>query len=208
MIPRFRSIEHHIGIFDTSGAEDYERLRPLSYPQTDVFIICARIPRPSMFTNVGSKWIPEIQKHCPDSPFLIVGMIDEDDHTSLAASLEQQSQRNRNAPKTVAGYNALGRQLVERHEKAWKYMQCDLASDEDVKRVFQQVSFPWRWVRFALTSKHPQVLLAHMNQHLDVQKEKPRRIHTFGRRRQMYDPIDLEDIDEDDWSHASSDKHT
>ena len=29
-----------LGIWDTSGQEDYQRLRPLSYPQTDVFLVC------------------------------------------------------------------------------------------------------------------------------------------------------------------------
>ena len=28
-----------LGLFDTAGQEDYDRLRPLSYPQTDVFLV-------------------------------------------------------------------------------------------------------------------------------------------------------------------------
>ncbi|WAR14008.1 CDC42-like protein [Mya arenaria] len=31
-----------LGLFDTAGQEDYDRLRPLSYPQTDVFLIDLR----------------------------------------------------------------------------------------------------------------------------------------------------------------------
>ena len=29
-----------LGVWDTEGQEDYNRLRPLTYPQTDVFILC------------------------------------------------------------------------------------------------------------------------------------------------------------------------
>jgi Ras-related C3 botulinum toxin substrate 1 len=40
---------------DTAGKEDYDRLRPLSYPQTDVFLVCFSIVNPPSFDNVLSK---------------------------------------------------------------------------------------------------------------------------------------------------------
>lgn len=90
-------IQVSLGLWDTAGQEDYDRLRPLSYPQTDVFLICFSVARwverrkqrlvstlqilsssfsncsPSSFENVTSKWYPEIKHHCPDAPIILVG---------------------------------------------------------------------------------------------------------------------------------------
>ena len=38
-----------------SGQEDYDRLRPLSYPQTDVFLVCFSVVSPASFENVKEK---------------------------------------------------------------------------------------------------------------------------------------------------------
>ncbi|KAJ8320526.1 hypothetical protein KUTeg_002113 [Tegillarca granosa] len=44
-----------LGLFDTAGQEDYDRLRPLSYPQTDVFLVCFSVVSPASFENVKEK---------------------------------------------------------------------------------------------------------------------------------------------------------
>lgn len=49
-----------LGLFDTAGQEDYDRLRPLSYPQTDVFLVCFSVVAPSSFENVKEKVIISI----------------------------------------------------------------------------------------------------------------------------------------------------
>lgn len=67
------TIQVSLGLWDTAGQEDYDRLRPLSYPQTDVFLICYSVASPSSFENVTSKWYPEIKHHCPDAPIILVG---------------------------------------------------------------------------------------------------------------------------------------
>lgn len=44
-----------LGLWDTAGQEDYDRLRPLSYPQTDVFLICFSVISPPSYDNVTAK---------------------------------------------------------------------------------------------------------------------------------------------------------
>ena len=63
----------NIGLWDTAGQEDYDRLRPLSYPQTDVFLICFSIVNPASFENVRTKWFSEIKYYCPEIPIILVG---------------------------------------------------------------------------------------------------------------------------------------
>ncbi|EWM23088.1 rho gtpase [Nannochloropsis gaditana] len=63
----------NLGLWDTAGQEDYDRLRPLSYPQTDVFLLCYAVSSPSSFENIKNKWYPEIKHHAPGVPFILVG---------------------------------------------------------------------------------------------------------------------------------------
>ena len=44
-----------LGLFDTAGQTEYDRIRPLAYPQTDVFLICFSLVDPNSFEHVGTK---------------------------------------------------------------------------------------------------------------------------------------------------------
>ncbi|CAG2111515.1 unnamed protein product [Medioppia subpectinata] len=63
----------NLDLWDTCGHEDHDRLRPLSYPQTDVFLICFSLVNRASFENVRSKWYPEVRHHCPQTPIVLVG---------------------------------------------------------------------------------------------------------------------------------------
>ena len=44
-----------LALFDTAGQADYDNVRSLSYPLTDVFLICYSVMQPSSFENVKEK---------------------------------------------------------------------------------------------------------------------------------------------------------
>ena len=47
-------------LWDTAGQEEYDRVRPLSYPNTDVFLVCFSVNSRGSFNNVRDKWMPEL----------------------------------------------------------------------------------------------------------------------------------------------------
>uniref|UniRef100_A0A6B2LKE9 Uncharacterized protein n=1 Tax=Arcella intermedia TaxID=1963864 RepID=A0A6B2LKE9_9EUKA len=62
-----------LSLWDTAGQEEYDRLRPLSYPQTNVFVLLFAVDNPFSFENVSARWHPELSHHCPGVPIVLAG---------------------------------------------------------------------------------------------------------------------------------------
>merc|ERR1711966_209716 len=67
------SKEVELALWDTAGQEDYDRLRPLSYPGTDVFLVAFSLISRASFDNIKHRWWPELMHHCPGCPIVLVG---------------------------------------------------------------------------------------------------------------------------------------
>ncbi|RDL37256.1 Ras family protein [Venustampulla echinocandica] len=63
-----------LALWDTAGQEEYDRLRPLSYPETDLLFVCFAIDCPNSLENVMDKWYPEVLHFCPYTPLVLVGL--------------------------------------------------------------------------------------------------------------------------------------
>ena len=62
-----------LNLWDTAGQEEYDRLRTMSYPQTNTFLLCFSVVDPNSFQNVREKWFPELKHHCPTAKIILVG---------------------------------------------------------------------------------------------------------------------------------------
>lgn len=51
--PSGKTVE--LALWDTAGQEEYDRLRPLSYPETDLLFVCFAIDCPASLENVIDK---------------------------------------------------------------------------------------------------------------------------------------------------------
>lgn len=129
--------QYTLGLFDTAGQEDYDRLRPLSYPQTDVFLICFSIASPASFENVREKWFHEISHHCPGAPCLIVGtQVDlRDDPKQVERMMASQRGGRAAGLITQEQGERLARELGGR-----KYVECSALTQKGLKNVFDEVS--------------------------------------------------------------------
>ncbi|KAH3766556.1 small GTPase Rac protein 1 [Pelomyxa schiedti] len=120
-----------VTLWDTAGQEDYDRIRPCSYMGTDVFLICYSVVSPATFSNVRNKWVPEVQHHCPNAPFLLIGTktdLRADDRT--LKTLQTKSKRG---PITAEEGTA-----EAAHLGAVKYMECSAATNDNVGNVFEE----------------------------------------------------------------------
>ncbi|XP_054426532.1 rho-related GTP-binding protein RhoD isoform X2 [Pteronotus mesoamericanus] len=63
----------HLQIWDTAGQVDYDRLRPLFYPDASVLLLCFDVTNPHSFDNIFNRWYPEVNHFCKEVPIIVVG---------------------------------------------------------------------------------------------------------------------------------------
>ena len=62
-----------VSLWDVAGQEDYDSFRLLTYPETDVIVVCFSVANRYSFENVTAKWIPQARHFDPNIPILLLG---------------------------------------------------------------------------------------------------------------------------------------
>jgi cell division control protein 42 len=117
-----------LSLWDTAGQDDYDHLRPLSYPLTDVFIVCYDVTSPTSYRNVLDKWYPELSVHGPGVPIVLCATkVDLRDDAKVVEALRKRGTE----PVSVEEGDVL-----RKHIGAAAVVECSARSGRNVRSVF------------------------------------------------------------------------
>ncbi|KIH93531.1 RHO4 protein [Sporothrix brasiliensis 5110] len=125
--PSGKTVE--LALWDTAGQEEYDRLRPLSYPETDLIFVCFAIDCPNSLENVMDKWYPEVLHFCPYTPLILVGL--KSDLRFKKTCIDMLKTQGLTPVTTEQG-------LAVAKKMGAQYMECSSKEMKGVDEIFEQ----------------------------------------------------------------------
>jgi Ras-related C3 botulinum toxin substrate 1 len=111
----------HFFLWDYPQREDSDRLRPLFYLHTSVFLVCYALDSPSSFKSAEEKWIATMRHLCPDIPIVLC--------CTKIDLLDDESQKEKIVPESE------GLVMQERLRLAG-FVTCSALTGKGVKEAF------------------------------------------------------------------------
>lgn len=115
-------------LWDTAGQEDYDRLRPLSYPGADVVLLCFSTINQASYEAIREKWAPEIHHYIPNIPHILVGT-----KIDLRAAKHPDPNSGKYEPITPENGQSLANEIG-----ATKYLEICSKTGEGIQELFNE----------------------------------------------------------------------
>ncbi|XP_016431945.1 rho-related GTP-binding protein RhoF [Sinocyclocheilus rhinocerous] len=121
-----------LNLYDTAGQEDYDRLRPLSYQEVNLVLICYDVTNPTSFDNVTIKWYPEVRHFCRDVPIVLIG---------CKTDLRKDKEKTRKLKALdLAPITYLQGEQIQKQMNAEIYLECSAKYRENVEDIFREAT--------------------------------------------------------------------
>ncbi|XP_010778608.1 rho-related GTP-binding protein RhoF [Notothenia coriiceps] len=124
--------EIKLNLYDTAGQDDYDRLRPLSYQEADLILVCFDVTNPTSYENVLIKWHPEVKHFCRDTPVILIGC-----KTDLRK--DKECSRKLKAMNQVPVTYTEGEE-TRQQMNAELYLECSAKHQENVEDIFREAT--------------------------------------------------------------------
>ncbi|EXJ58892.1 GTP-binding protein RHO3 [Cladophialophora yegresii CBS 114405] len=127
-------IHMELSLWDTAGQEEFDRLRSLSYDDTQAIMLCFSVDNPGSLENVSTKWIAEINEHCPGVKIVLCAL-----KCDLREEHEKEDdEENNEPPRPMIQYNE-GLE-VARRIGALRYLECSAMRNRGVNEAFTEAA--------------------------------------------------------------------
>jgi len=115
-------------LWDTAGQEEYDRLRPLSYPGADIVLLCFSTVSQASYDAIRDKWAPEVNHYIPEVPHILVGT-----KIDLREAQHPDPNSGKFEPITLDMGQSMAKQI-----KASKYLEVSSKTRQGLEEVFNQ----------------------------------------------------------------------
>ena len=127
-----------LDILRTEGHADYDKLRPLSYPLTDVVLLCFAIDKPESLERLRDKFVHEVRSHC-SCDFVLVGLRADLRSTKPASELVTRESALEAAEEFSNERRLQNKSLFLNKKSIWQvaapYLECSAKTGEEVDAV-------------------------------------------------------------------------
>jgi Rho family protein len=131
------SVHIELSLWDTAGQEEFDRLRSLSYDDTDLIMLCYSVDSKDSLENVESKWVGEIADNCPGVKLVLVAL-----KCDLREAADEEEGANEEAnPREKKPMISYDQGLeVARRIHALRYLECSAMRKRGVNEAFTEAA--------------------------------------------------------------------
>ncbi|RKU43213.1 Rho GTPase [Coniochaeta pulveracea] len=130
-----------LSLWDTAGQEEFDRLRSLSYDDTDLIMLCYSVDSKDSLENVESKWVGEIADNCPGVKLVLVALkcdLRENEAEEDGANTNNPELGGQQEKKPLINYDQ-GLE-VARRINALRYLECSAMRNRGVNEAFTEAA--------------------------------------------------------------------